>query len=99
MHYLLSLPYTEILGWVDYFNRRPVGWREDDRTYKLLQAQGTKASPSALFSSLAVITSNRKPMVSDDGFVDTQSFKTSHMFQMLQSAQGGDQIDFDKIQK
>lgn len=60
------MPYTELLKWVDFFtNKRPVGWRDDYRAYLGLKAQGVKASPESIFSSLEILTKrkieNQKP--------------------------------------
>ncbi len=55
------MPYEELLGWYNYFERRPVGWRSDDRTAKLLQVQGVKQKPSEIFSSLITIYNSSKP--------------------------------------
>jgi hypothetical protein len=52
---VLDMPYEEFTGWFKYFNQRPVGWREDNRTAMLLNAQGVKKKPHELFSSLAAI--------------------------------------------
>lgn len=49
------MPYVELLKWVSFFNRRPIGWREDQRTYMLLSAQGLKEEPEALFPSLKAL--------------------------------------------
>jgi hypothetical protein len=49
------MPYEEFLGWIKFFNQRPVGWREDNRVSMLLMAQGVKKKPHELFSSLASI--------------------------------------------
>jgi len=50
-----EMPYTELLKWVSFFKHRPVGWREDHRTYLLLKAQGYKGKPEDLFQSLRAI--------------------------------------------
>jgi len=49
------MPYVELLKWVSFFNRRPVGWREDQRTYMLLSAQGLKEEPETLFPTLKAL--------------------------------------------
>jgi hypothetical protein len=41
------------LKWNEFFRQRPIGWREDDRTHKLLQVQGVKAPGEEIFVSLA----------------------------------------------
>lgn len=49
------MPYEELLKWVEFFSRRPMGWREDQRTFMLLQANGFKGKPEDIFTSLAMI--------------------------------------------
>ena len=83
---LEEMPYEELQGWVSYFEQRPVGWRDDDRTAKLLQAQGVKEKPWKLFSTLDAIY-NRKT----EGF-DVKGFKASSLFHKLLSAKGGDKV-------
>jgi hypothetical protein len=53
--HLLSLPYEEIQGWFDYFSRRPLGWREDQRVSLMLMAQGVEKKPHEIFSSLRTL--------------------------------------------
>jgi len=49
------MPYTELLKWITFFHRRPVGWREDQRTFLLLKAQGYKGKGEDLFTTLRLI--------------------------------------------
>lgn len=63
---VMSLPYDELLGWFEYFDRRPYGWREDNRaaTIALSFGGGDKIKPSDLFPSLGAIqrgTSAKEP--------------------------------------
>jgi hypothetical protein len=55
--YLLleEMPYHELRCWLEFFERRPIGWREDNRTSILLQAWGVKEKPEKIFRSLEVI--------------------------------------------
>lgn len=53
------MPYTELLKWISFFNSRPIGWREDQRTYLLLKSFGFKGSPESLFASLKQIKQNQ----------------------------------------
>ena len=87
-----EMSYEELLGWFDYFDRRPIGWREDDRTAKLLQAQGVKEKPDKLFPSLTVIYKPAKAKL-EEGMIDGQAFKQSSFFQQIMNAQGGDAVD------
>ena len=49
------MTYEELLGWFDYFEKRPIDWRSDDHTFKVLQTQGVKEKPWAIFPSLKSI--------------------------------------------
>ncbi len=84
---LEEMPYDELQRWYAYLEKRPVGWREDDRTSKLLQAAGVKEKPWNLFPSLLRIY---KP--EDDGNPMT-SLKGSVMFANMMAAKGGDKLD------
>jgi len=53
-----EMPYKELQGWFEYFDRRPVGWREDQRTGMLLNAWGAKIKPEQVFPSLAALSRN-----------------------------------------
>jgi hypothetical protein len=94
VYLLKEMPYDEYLKWSVYFSKRPIGWREDDRTMKLLQAQGIKAKATEIFPSLDImINSNRQEKV--DGLVNMQSFKKSMLFNKLLASKGGDKLDFE----
>ena len=58
---LFEMDYDEFLGWQSYFSKRPPGWQEDNRTYLLLSAQGTKAKPEAIFPSLKMMKEAASP--------------------------------------
>lgn len=84
------MPYEELLGWINYFEQRPVDWRDDDRTYKFLQTQGVKAKPGQIFPSLSVIYN---PKTGEDDSLNPTKFKSSLMFHKLLSATKGDKIN------
>jgi len=88
------MPYDELLAWVDYFNQRPVGWREDDRTYKLLQAQGVKEKPHSIFASLAAMKKLADEKVKD-GMISTKNLQASVLFNKIAGAKDGEKIKFD----
>lgn len=85
-----EMSYEELQGWLSYFEQRPVGWQEDDRTYKLLQAQGVKEKGWKIFPSLNAIYNPKKA----EGF-DVAGFKSSSFFQKLLSAKGGEKLNYD----
>lgn len=84
------MPYDELLGWLSYFERRPIGWREDDRTFKLLQAQGVKEKPWGIFPSLNYIYNPNRNSKENTNIGAT--LIRSALFAKLQKAIGGDKI-------
>jgi len=52
------MPYTEFVKWVEFFKKRPVGWREDQRAYLYLRTQGVKENPENIFPSLKLLKQN-----------------------------------------
>lgn len=88
------MPYDEFIKWSLYFSKRPIGWRDDDRTMKLLQAQGVKAKAAEIFPSLAALFGTSQN-VSKEGKINPESFKKSTLFSKLLGAKGGDKIDFE----
>lgn len=80
---MTEMPYEELLGWLDYFRRRPAGWREDRRTALSMRAAGAEFSEEALFPTLGMIMKNRKSIVN----------KGSVMYNYLLSASGGDKLE------
>jgi len=85
-----EMPYEEFTKWLLFFEQKPIGWREDDRTYKLLRAQGVEAKPGELFSSLQALQQNTPKREKDE--IDTSSFKKSTLFSKMLSAKGGDRV-------
>ena len=53
-----EMPYTELLQWVEYFKRRPIGYKEDQRVFLNLQAQGFKGKPEDVFATLKQMKDN-----------------------------------------
>jgi hypothetical protein len=92
-----EMPYEELQCWFSYLDRRPVDWRDDDRTFKFLQTQGYKGKPWEVFVSLSSIY---KPAQSkkDDKHLDIENLKNSLFFQKMLSARKGDLIDFNEIE-
>jgi hypothetical protein len=77
-----EMPYTELLNWVKYFKKRPIGWREDQRTFLLLQAQGYKGKPEDLFVTLKTMKENTP--------VETSALPKGKFLNMMLSAKDGD---------
>lgn len=85
-----EMSHEEYSGWMAYFERRPPGWREDDRTYKLMSAWGAKAKPNAVFPSLEPIY-NPKVELNAKG-QNMASLRNSQIFRKLLTAKGGDKV-------
>jgi len=79
------MTYVELLKWVEFFNRRPIGWQEDQRTYLMLRAQGVKASAESLFPTLARIKSIGEKKQTPDQAVPRGKF-----LEMMLKAKHGD---------
>jgi hypothetical protein len=95
---LQEMPYDELLDWIAYFEQRPVEWRDDDRTFKLLQVQGVKGKPQAYFSSLEAIygvASNRNVGEIKDGKSLVENIKNSNLLNFFKSAVGGAHIPME----
>jgi hypothetical protein len=88
------MTYEELKGWHAYFERRPPEWRDDDRTAKLLQAQGAKVKPWEIFPSLKAIYNS----IADDNPSSTapKGLKGSFMGHLMMSSKGGDKIAFEE---
>lgn len=90
---LSEMPFEEYQEWIMYFEARPAGWQDDDRTVKLLQAQGVKEKPWDIFKSLrAVYGKNVEPPKNEDGLMVGGDIKSSLLFQKLLGAKGGDLV-------
>ena len=87
-----TMTYEEFAKWMLYFEQRPIGWREDDRTAKLLAAQGVKAKPVDLFPSLKVMYGAKSEAIEDGRIVSLSSFKGSGFYQKILAAKGGEHI-------
>lgn len=53
LHVMLDMPYDEFLGWCEYFKKRPPGYKEDYRSFMIMQSFGAiKVKPEEIFPSL-----------------------------------------------
>ena len=78
-----ELTHEEFLGWLEFFDRRPIGWKEDLRTAYLMQAAGVDKKPEDMFPSLRSIF---KPIKDNPAVA---SLRSSYMFKKMMSAKGG----------
>ena len=85
---LETMSYQEFALWMEYFDRRPYGWREDDRTYKLLRAQGMKSGPETVFHSLALMKQHEEKRKAA-----AVPKAGSFLHAMMMNAKGGEKLD------
>lgn len=85
-----EMPYDEFLKWIDYFEKRPFGWREDLRFAMIMQIAGDKRKPYEIYPSLVPIF---KPKEENNSL---KSLKNSSMFLGMLKATGGDNLDILK---
>ena len=84
-----EMTYEELLGWYNYFDQRPAGWREDDRAAKIVQAQGVKSKAWELFPSLKKIY-HQQNEAEPEG---VRGLVGSFLFQQMMNAKGGDKLE------
>jgi hypothetical protein len=92
------MSYSEMLGWIEYYRMRPVGWREDLRTSLLMQQQGMKEKPQNIFPSLKAIQESREEIPTEARLA--QTLKSSGLLFRLQQAAANNGVQWldDKVQ-
>lgn len=88
---LEEMPNDEFITWQQYFSKFPPGWREDDRTAKLLQAQGVKLKPEQMFNSLAIMKA-KLDEEKEKSKISVANLKGSALFSKMMGAKGGTNI-------
>ena len=83
-----EMPYTEFLGWMKYYEKRPKGWRDEYNTFQLMRAWGTgkDTKPWDIFPNLYNVFHQEETTKA----VDT--LKGSAMFEFMMKAKGGDRV-------
>ena len=89
-----EMPHTELMKWIEFFQRRPVGWREDHRTSMLMNAFGVKEKGHNLFGSLKVIHDRTEAEKAKGNALPSGKF-----LQMMQSAKNGDDSGWSLVNK
>jgi len=81
-----EMPQEELIKWGHYFRKRPVGWREDQRTFLLLQAAGFKGNPEDIFATLRQLKENIP--------AETKALPKGKFLDMMLTATDGDGSDW-----
>lgn len=85
---ILEMPYDRFIGWMTYFEKRPVDWRGDLQAALIMQAQGVKDPPWKIFDSLRSIFNKKNPL--------TDTLRGSKVFHLLGLAKGGEKLNLWK---
>lgn len=84
------MAYDDYQGWLAYFQKRPPGWREDLRTFRIMQAFGTSAKAHEVFHSLQLMQEADRQ---DPGAaMSAETLKSSAVYQFMQMSVNGDRI-------
>jgi hypothetical protein len=83
-----EMPYDELLGWISYFERKPLEWRDDLRAAYIIKALGEKRSPQEIFPSLGVLFSVPKAVTPL-----AQKLVGSSLLQKMLLSTGGDKLE------
>jgi hypothetical protein len=78
------MPASELRKWTEYLEARPIGWREDQRTSLMMNAQGVKKSGHEIFPSLAALQKWQDQREDED--VMRQTLSKSVFGALLESA-------------
>jgi hypothetical protein len=84
-----EMPHEELLNWAMYFRKRPIGYREDQRTFMLLQAQGYKGTAESLFPTLKLLKEGIP--------TEEQALPKGVFLAKMKAAVGGDGSDWKPI--
>lgn len=79
-----EMPYDEYITWLAFFEKKPIGWKEDLRTAYIMNALGDKRKPNDIFPGLTALYKKSSP---------EEGFKGSALFHKLLTAKGGDKLD------
>jgi len=82
-----QMPYEELLQWSEFFRSRPIGWRDDQRTYMLLKAQGVKGDAENLFPTLRALKSYEIDRQKPD-----RAVPKGRILELMLKAKGGDKV-------
>lgn len=83
---LKDMPHSEYIKWLAYFKQRPVGWREDQRAYLNLAAQGVKEPQEKIFPTLKALADNIPNEI--------KSLPKGNFLKKMLDARGGDIEDW-----
>lgn len=86
-----DIPHEEYLGWVDFFERNPEGWRDDLRTYYIMTSMaGGKTKPEQIFPSIKAMQEANQAVTEEEERVKAmRSFNASPFGALLANSMKG----------
>lgn len=85
-----EMPYDELIKWANYFNKKPVNWDSDHRTYLLLKAFGAKGKPEDYFPSLRQIKIDEENRKSESA---GRVLPKGKFLDLMRNAKNGDKLE------
>ena len=80
------MPYYELLQWIKFFSNKPLGWREDYRTFLIMSAWGGgKQKPEEIFPSIKAVMNYEKEIKGNKDVLPTGLW-----LEKIRSAKDGD---------
>lgn len=89
-----EMPHTEFMQWIEFFRRRPVGWRDDHRTSMIMNSMGVKEKGHNLFHSLKIINDRTEAEKAKGNALPSGKF-----LDMMKNAKGGDDSGWEMLRK
>jgi hypothetical protein len=80
-----DMPYTELRKWINFFEERPIGWRDDYRAFLIMKSMGYKGKAEDVFASIRQIKK-----VESDKKVNDRAIPKGVLLAKMMSAKGGD---------
>jgi hypothetical protein len=93
---LEEMPYNELRGWIEFFEKRPIGWREDNRTSMILQAFGVKEKPEKIFRSIEIIKAQLRKQEPTESPVTLRSKLEALMLRSTEKSPWADVVNTTK---
>ncbi len=92
-----DMPYDDFKKWYAFFERVPIGWKDDLRAFKIMQSMGVKEKPESQFASLASLKrSEEKQKENSENRISAANLIRSSLFTKMISATGGEKLEWMK---
>jgi hypothetical protein len=80
-----EMPYTELQKWINFFEEKPIGWRDDYRAFLIMKSMGYKGKAEDVFGSIRQIKK-----IESDKKVNDRAVPKGNLLAKMMKAKGGD---------